>query len=728
MPVDDSRIVRYRFGSWEVIPDSLEIRKGGSRIKLREQPFRVLLALIEDPGALVTRDQLRNLLWPDDTFVDFDKGLNTAVNHLRKVLCDSPSAPRYIETVPKHGYRFIGEVSRILPAVPVKPAELKEPARGRGVERSAWKRAARTPVVIVAAAFTCISAVALMLTYDSGRRSDSAPDQTLRVRPLTSDPGFEDTPSFSPDGAQVAFARRNQDAKQADICVQTTSGSNLVEIAATSDDEFSPAWSPDGATIAYLRRRSYPDIDVMTVAPIPGQVPRRVATISYPLSLDPFPYKGGLLSWSPDSKFLVIPDAASGGQTAIWRLDVESGRKNRLTQPAPPTFHSYPVVSPDGRWLALYQKGGDYVCEVLVFALSPEGVPSGTPIRVAQGVFVVPLAWRREELLIISRSSTRWSVLRWNPRSRHSGSLDIPELSVQTLWLQAGTVSRDGRKLAIARTKVDTDIWQVELSDTGEAVRSAQLIASNYSEMCLDWSRDGQHIVFKSTRSGSHEAWIADADGSHVRQLTRTAMLGAPYLSPDGKEIVFNRGEGGNEDIYVASVETGTPRRLIDNPAEDKNARWSRDGANIYFDSDRTGRPEIWKISRLGGEPLQVTHNGGANPFESPDGRYVYYGRDRHVWRMPLNGGPEERLFESLISWTSLAMGSRHMYFVRGDAGIAGYGTEIYSYDLASGSIRKVIDTGKPVVTLAASPDEHRVIYGRRTQSDSDLMLVEFPP
>ncbi len=102
--------------------------------------------------------------------------------------------------------------------------------------------------------------------------------------------------------------------------------------------------------------------------------------------------------------------------------------------------------------------------------------------------------------------------------------------------------------------------------------------------------------------------------------------------------------------------------------------------AHIYFDSDRTGRPEIWKVSRLGGEPLQVSHNGGENPFESPDGRYLYYGRDRHLWRMPLNGGPEERLFESLI------------------------------------------------ITLAASPDEHRVIYGRRTQTDSDLVLVEFPP
>ena len=130
------------------------------------------------------------------------------------------------------------------------------------------------------------------------------------------------------------------------------------------------------------------------------------------------------------------------------------------------------------------------------------------------------------------------------------------------------------------------------------------------------------------------------------------------------------------------------------------------------YDSDRTGRVEIWKISRSGGEPVQVTRNGGSNAFESPDGRCLYYDRDRHVWRMALNGGPDEQLFESLVNWTSLYMGSRHMYFVRGDSGVRGYGTDIYSYDLASGRIRRVMETGYPVVTLAASPDERHLIYG----------------
>src|SRR5665213_2721815 len=113
--------VSYRFGSFEVLPDSLELRKGGVRLKLREQSFRVLVTLLERPGELITRETLRRQLWPEDTFVDFDKSLNTAVNKLREVLCDSASEPHFIETTPRHGYRFIAEVEKRAPAEESSP-------------------------------------------------------------------------------------------------------------------------------------------------------------------------------------------------------------------------------------------------------------------------------------------------------------------------------------------------------------------------------------------------------------------------------------------------------------------------------------------------------------------------------------------------------------------------------------------------------------------------------
>src|ERR1700682_334818 len=100
--------VLLRFGIFEVDVRSREVRKQGVRIKLQEQPFHVLRVLLQRPGEVVTREELRNQTWPPDTFVDFDNSLNTAINKLREALGDSADSPRFIETLPRRGYRFIG--------------------------------------------------------------------------------------------------------------------------------------------------------------------------------------------------------------------------------------------------------------------------------------------------------------------------------------------------------------------------------------------------------------------------------------------------------------------------------------------------------------------------------------------------------------------------------------------------------------------------------------------
>src|SRR5712692_1312921 len=100
-----------RFGVYEVNLRTGELRKHGNRLRLQEQPFQVLALLLEKPGELVTREELQQKLWPADTFVDFDHSLNTAINKLRETLGDSSSAPRYIETLPRRGYRFIAPVT-----------------------------------------------------------------------------------------------------------------------------------------------------------------------------------------------------------------------------------------------------------------------------------------------------------------------------------------------------------------------------------------------------------------------------------------------------------------------------------------------------------------------------------------------------------------------------------------------------------------------------------------
>ena len=99
-----------RFGPFELDPRTGELHSGGAHVILSEQPLRLLLALLDRPGQLVTRDELRQRLWPDDTFVDFEHGLNAAVKRLRDALGDAADDPRYVETLPRRGYRFVGEI------------------------------------------------------------------------------------------------------------------------------------------------------------------------------------------------------------------------------------------------------------------------------------------------------------------------------------------------------------------------------------------------------------------------------------------------------------------------------------------------------------------------------------------------------------------------------------------------------------------------------------------
>src|SRR3981081_1740451 len=106
---------RLRFGVYEADLHTGELWKHGTRVKLVGQPFEILAALVRRPGQLVTREEIRARLWPGDTFVDFDHGLNAAVNKLRDVLCDSADTPKYIETLPRRGYRFVAPVESVTP-------------------------------------------------------------------------------------------------------------------------------------------------------------------------------------------------------------------------------------------------------------------------------------------------------------------------------------------------------------------------------------------------------------------------------------------------------------------------------------------------------------------------------------------------------------------------------------------------------------------------------------
>ena len=125
MPLQTQDSPRYRFGSFAVYVETGELLKNGRRVHLQRKPFEILTALLEQPGKLVARENLRQRLWPADTFVDFDNGLNTALSKLREALGDTTEKPRYIETLERRGYRFIAPLEEIGPRQPTQQRELE---------------------------------------------------------------------------------------------------------------------------------------------------------------------------------------------------------------------------------------------------------------------------------------------------------------------------------------------------------------------------------------------------------------------------------------------------------------------------------------------------------------------------------------------------------------------------------------------------------------------------
>jgi DNA-binding winged helix-turn-helix (wHTH) protein len=225
---------RVRFGPFEADLHTHELWKHGLKLKLVGQPFEILAVLVLRPRELVTREELRAKLWPGDTFVDFNHGLNAAMNKLRDALSDSADEPRYIETLPRRGYRFIASVERPpapasppaapepvpLPPVAKEPVRVFEAPSFSGVSapssvaedssQGGWFRKVRTPALVtVALVVLTLAAVHLFSGSAEERERKLRAESQQRFVPLTNISDGTREPSFSPDGVRVAFIRQS---------------------------------------------------------------------------------------------------------------------------------------------------------------------------------------------------------------------------------------------------------------------------------------------------------------------------------------------------------------------------------------------------------------------------------------------------------------------------------------------------------------------------------------
>ena len=693
-----------RFGTFEVDVPAGELRKKGLKLRLQEQPFQVLCMLLEHPGEVVTREELRGKLWPGDTFGDFDHGLNAAVKRLRDALGDDPDNPHFVETLARRGYRFIGNIGI--------------PAAAPSARPGPWQRLCTTRNTLIVG--VTVSTLALFFLYGHSLRSKAGQPS---VSPAVSNLGEKYSPSLSPDGQQLAFTWNGGTGSHFSIYVKLIGTEESLRLTKQSSIDFNPVWSPDGRYIAFCRIQK--GENGIYIIPAIGGAERRVREAHWEeQDFDDVLWLAGRLSWSPDGKVLAFSDRPSHNEpSSIFLLSLDSLEARRLTSPSRTGGDFNPAFSPDGRTLAFNRglsiytvpvSGGEeqYLSSGAQYGWGLAWTADGRDIVFAQAGFLTNAGWL-------------WKI---SARGGDPERLQFGQGGIEP--------SIRGNRLVYARQEMNLNIWRRKLDPLFSAGPPDRIISSTRMESGPQYSPDGSKIAFESTRSGAYEIWICRGDGSDLLQLTHyTSMTGTPRWSPNGQQIVFDSrvfGSNGNTNIFVVDSRGGSPRRLTGSVSAASSAAvpsWSRNGRWIYFASDRSGRWEVWKMPSADGLAVQVTQGGGFAAFESPDGKVLYYAKGLNVpglWRMPTDGGEESELISSLEPgyWGYWAVVEDGIYYLDTTAkpGIA-------FFNFTTRRTTRVFDLenrpAREAPGLAVSPDKGTILYTQVDALRTDITLVE---
>jgi serine/threonine-protein kinase len=631
---DAHRLVR--FGVYELDLRSGELRKSGARLTLQQQPLQLLSMLLEHPGELVTRDELRRRLWPDDTFVDFEHGLNAAVKRLRDTLGDSADSPRFVETVPRRGYRFIVEAVR----------EPTPPAMTLGARRALpWRP-------IGWASLGALIAV-LVTTIPVGRARPSELSGPVVAMSLlvsgslgTMEPGVDF--AVEPSGRAVVFNggygqngvlyRRDLDQVDPQPLVGTGGGSDVF-------------FSDDGRQIGFETHS-----ELWTVA-LDGSTPQRL----YPNQ----PLRGG--TWGEGGR-IVLGSVATG----LWMVSTNGGEPRRVTTPQQGERHELPQMLPGGRAvlftiLASGKAPQAAVCQLergetraLFEGMSARFVGPGHVVFGRQGKlwavgFDADLLQTTGEARPV-RDDVLWSTQGYPQFAVGGGVLAYVRRTEASNWTGnrvLAWIDRDGTKRDLP-LKADKFFWP-RLSPRGDrfvvqigpdrALWAYDFSRGTFARLVSDrvtaysslaWTSDGTRVVFISWFDGDLGLGWVPPDGSSPAEVLikgvglRSFERTNPVVLPDGSGVVLTGLAPGAsiEDLLFVPLAAERHVRVVFQAAGvERNAAMSPNGRFIAYDSDESRRSEVYvrPFPKAASRKWQISPDGGAGPVWTKGGSEIVY-------------------------------------------------------------------------------------------------------
>jgi Tol biopolymer transport system component/DNA-binding winged helix-turn-helix (wHTH) protein len=703
-----ARVVR--FGIFELDAQTGKLRKAGLDVRLQEQPRQVLLTLLERPGQIVGREELRQRLWPDGTFVDFEHSLNTAVKKLRDALGDAADNPRFVETVPLRGYRFIGSVN---------PPELTEssesalgPARrwrlflfaGAATLAAAWaaawwaSRPLRIPDVVRSTQVTAVGSVDgpdvmresfAPLVSDGARLYFSATLGGLERVAQVSVTGGDVVPvemaiegpttvlDLSPDGTRLLVRSGGYAVDEAPLwAVHASTG-----VAARVGDliAHAAAWSRDGTRLVYSRGN-----DLYLAGSDGGNPTRLVSTSGRP----------NWIRWSPDGtllRFTLIDSQREVG--ALWEVRADGTGLRRLLAPSEER-----VTECCGEWAAggryfVFRAARERRSEIWAFAESRDilGRRTGEPRRLVAGPmdFGAALPGRDGRRLFVVGG--HWRYERWRYDNAAHAFLPCERGSLPC----AALTTRDGQWVADVR---DGFLWRSRADGT----QRLQLNNTPLMTVGGEWSPDGKRIAVMAKPLGQRwKILLVDAAGGNPQPLMDDDRNEAdPTWSPDGRSIIFGRPPDymaeANVPKAIHVIELST-RRLSTLPGSSGlfSPRWSPDGRYVAALSLDARRLMLFDFTTAGWSELPTPSTGDVNrwsvhnPRWSSDGRFLYFQNFRAEAKGAREWGPiyrvvmRDRRVEVVTEPTHIQRGVLGCGFV----GVSADGSPIVGCGLGSSDI-----------------------------------------
>jgi Tol biopolymer transport system component/DNA-binding winged helix-turn-helix (wHTH) protein len=687
----------FCFGAFELDPRAGELRKKGMKIKLQGQPAEILVMLLERPGETVTRDELQKKLWPADTFVDFEQGLNNAMNRLRVALDDDAESPHFIETVPRRGYRFVGVLNG--GGQPVAAGAVPPASKIAWRPRFSWSVSIWLAVIGMAGLVLLISAVyrprsPLRQTPRVSRYSKLTNDPLpkvvvnfpLLIQLLTNGPriyysqaaaGLDSIAEISssgevdgstssirtsfrgplptgisPDGSQLLATSALFQWDQPLWVVSLPSGTSRRLGDLIGHDA---SWSPDGRTIVFAKNHDLYRTD------IDGSTPEKLATL--PNSAATF------IRWSPDGTRLRFTITDEGNTfSSLWQISLTGGDLHRLF---PIWGGSHPQEC-CGNWTA----DGRY----FVFQATRGGII---------GIWAV-----REEM----RSSPTSNPL---PVQLTSGPIPFT----------APLPSKDGKQIFAMGEQLRGELTRFD----PKSQRFVRYLSGISAEL-LSFSRDGQWVTYVTYPESV--IWKSRIDGTQHQQLTVPPLQAAhPQWSPNGRQIAFHGKMPGEKDhLYVIPAEGGSPEAITTSSAAQPAAgvpTWSPDGNSvIFFELGEFGLDSTARILLLNLHTRQVSalpaSEGLYLPRWSPDGRYVValtvdnqklmlFDFRARKWSELVNG--------SLVAWPEWSTDSKYVFYIADPPG---------SFDIDSLVLYSRVDINSHRVVRVANLEQTRGLHAGR--------------